>query len=108
MKPHSVQCVRCDESFDTDDIENKYVFCPHCNKKTHNIIPFVAKISNEVFPFPENVDPFEDTILGGKCSKCDKNHKELPHTCPYSEEINDNHDLCDCCHDCEHECSMDI
>lgn len=45
----------------------------------------------------------------GKCSRCQKNDASEDHTCPYAEEINDDHEsLCDCCADCEHECCMDI
>ncbi len=28
--------------------------------------------------------------------------------CPYSQEIHETEDLCDCCDDCRHECAMDI
>jgi len=45
----------------------------------------------------------------GKCSRCQKNDASEDHTCPYAEEINDDHEsLCDCCADCEYECGMDI
>ncbi len=36
------------------------------------------------------------------------NHGVTPHECPYQTEINDNHELCTCCADCERECLMDI
>jgi hypothetical protein len=45
----------------------------------------------------------------GKCSRCKTNDASDDHTCPYAEEINDDHEsLCDCCADCENECCMDI
>jgi len=31
-----------------------------------------------------------------------------PHTCPFSEEINDNYDLCTCCEYCTRQCWLDI
>ena len=44
---------------------------------------------------------------GGHCKG--KNDAEEPHTCPYAEDINDDHEsLCTCCNDCAHECAMDI
>lgn len=34
---------------------------------------------------------------------------EPDHTCPYAEEINDDHEtLCNCCDRCQQECSDDI
>jgi len=43
-----------------------------------------------------------------KCSKCGKPSEGL-HTCPYAEEINDDHtSLCNCCKACTHECCMDV
>ncbi len=33
---------------------------------------------------------------------------ELPHGCPYQQEINNNEALCSCCDKCRHECAMDI
>ncbi len=30
------------------------------------------------------------------------------HPCPYQEEINDNHQECNCCDDCRSQCSDDI
>lgn len=48
-----------------------------------------------------------------KCSdyggRCDEEAADIPHICPYAQEINDDSDtLCRCCPDCEHECCMDI
>jgi len=41
--------------------------------------------------------------------KCGHNRKENEHTCPYAEEMNDDHEsLCNCCRECTHECAMDI
>lgn len=38
-----------------------------------------------------------------------QNQRTEPHSCPYSEEINDNYeDLCTCCDDCRQECVWDI
>ena len=39
------------------------------------------------------------------CENCKKNPATEPHTCPYAEDINDDHTtLCTCCEECEHEC----
>lgn len=47
-----------------------------------------------------------DISISGKCSTCNNNDAQEEHTCPYAEEINGDSDiLCDCCSDCEHECS---
>ena len=44
-----------------------------------------------------------------KCDKCNSKDAEQEHTCPYAEEINDDHEtMCNCCSDCAHECCMDI
>lgn len=38
-----------------------------------------------------------------------KNIANEDHTCPYSEEIhNDHYSLCNCCDDCTRECAHDI
>lgn len=41
---------------------------------------------------------------------CGKNPKENWHECPYASDVHDNHDQehCQCCADCQSECSMDI
>ena len=31
-----------------------------------------------------------------------------PHTCPFGEEIRNDHSECNCCEKCEHQCAMDI
>jgi hypothetical protein len=37
------------------------------------------------------------------------NPEEADHTCPFSEEINnDSESLCNCCSDCRRECAEDI
>ena len=44
-----------------------------------------------------------------KCPNCKKGDAQQEHTCPYSVEINDDSEtLCNCCIDCENECSGDI
>jgi hypothetical protein len=40
----------------------------------------------------------EDTCTG----------KQGPHVCPYSEEINGDLTLCDCCEECEADCCVSI
>lgn len=43
------------------------------------------------------------------CQSCGKNPAEELHTCPYQEDINDDHEtLCNCCDECRHNCLMDI
>jgi hypothetical protein len=44
------------------------------------------------------------------CSRCGKNPAQELHSCPYAEEINDEHDpeYCDCCEECTQECAWDI
>ena len=43
------------------------------------------------------------------CSSCCKNEKRDDHTCPYKVEINENEDYkCNCCEECEYNCSQDI
>ena len=43
------------------------------------------------------------------CERCGKNPATELHTCPFAEEINDDHEsLCDCCEECEQECIWDI
>ena len=43
------------------------------------------------------------------CNNCEVNDGKSLHTCPFSEEINnDTQTLCNCCSTCENECCMDI
>lgn len=43
------------------------------------------------------------------CQKCEINPSQELHTCPFKEEIYDDHEfLCDCCPECTYECRMDI
>lgn len=43
------------------------------------------------------------------CDHCKKNPAEEPHTCPYAEDVNDDHEtLCDCCDECREQCANDI
>ena len=42
------------------------------------------------------------------CSRCEENHAEQLHTCPYQVEIHGNDGLCDCCVECVGECQLDI
>lgn len=39
-----------------------------------------------------------------------KNYEELPHKCPYAEEIsgNNNPEYCTCCKDCRRDCLQSI
>ena len=52
---------------------------------------------------------FNDGLDVDMC-RCGKNPAQNPHSCPYVEEIGDNHggEYCICCDDCRHECAMDI
>lgn len=46
----------------------------------------------------ENVDTFECTCLCGKPG-------EEEHTCPFAEDINNDHEsLCNCCAECSYAC----
>jgi len=42
------------------------------------------------------------------CETCGKRPAQEPHECPYKAEVNDDHELCTCCEDCEAKCAMDI
>ena len=43
------------------------------------------------------------------CPKCHKNAANEKHTCPYSEDINDDHEsLCSCCDECRQDCLEEI
>jgi hypothetical protein len=48
------------------------------------------------------------------CQQCEKNPATSPHICPYDKDVNsdifdpDNPVLCNCCADCEQECSDSI
>ena len=44
---------------------------------------------------------------GGHCKGA--NDATAAHTCPFAEEINDDHEsLCNCCDECTQECAWDI
>lgn len=43
------------------------------------------------------------------CPKCGRNLAAKPHTCPYEEDINDDHETkCNCCPECEQNCIDEI
>ena len=43
------------------------------------------------------------------CGKCLSGKAELPHICPYQADIKgDTETLCNCCKDCQKECSDDV
>ncbi len=45
----------------------------------------------------------------GVACRCGKKGSSEKHTCPYKVDIDDDSKtLCNCCADCQHECSMDI
>lgn len=46
----------------------------------------------------------------GLCERCHKNPASNEvHSCPYNEDVNNDHEpCCTCCDDCMHECAMDI
>ena len=44
-----------------------------------------------------------------KCQKCRKQPAVKLHTCPYDEDVNDDHEtLCNCCEECEIDCGDEI
>lgn len=44
-----------------------------------------------------------------KCDGCGESPARELHTCPYDEEVNDDHEkLCNCCEECEGQCADDI
>jgi len=51
-------------------------------------------------------------LRNGYCNRhhCDgKGIAEDSHTCPFAEEIRDDHDSeCNCCKECTYQCAMDI
>lgn len=57
-----------------------------------------------------------EEVPEGKCQKCKVNDAKAPHTCPYDEEMQteeernagDKLTLCNCCSNCEGECSDDV
>jgi len=53
---------------------------------------------------------FTDFIFGREPVKCKCGNEEEPeHPCPYSMELSDFDDnTCNCCDNCQHQCSMDI
>jgi hypothetical protein len=43
-----------------------------------------------------------------KCDRCGLNDAMPLHECPKGAEVYDDHELCNCCEDCENNCRMDI
>lgn len=44
-----------------------------------------------------------------KCYKCGAEVEEGLHPCPYAQDINGNYDdVCNCCADCQNQCTQDI
>ena len=44
-----------------------------------------------------------------KCETCGKSASLDPHPCPFNEDVhNDSVTLCNCCENCQYECSQDI
>lgn len=59
----------------------------------------------------DDMDMTARVLKHGYCSGYHCKGKGLPqeaHTCPYSEEIHNNTEPCNCCEICERECAMDI
>lgn len=44
----------------------------------------------------------------GKCDCCGENEEQELHTCPYGCEINGDYSECNCCKQCEQNCSDEI
>ena len=42
------------------------------------------------------------------CSNCGKNEATEPHECPFAVEVNNDHELCDCCDACTQKCTDDV
>lgn len=54
-------------------------------------------------------DENEDCSTEPKCQGCNKTVQfDEYHSCPYQLEINDCDIQCNCCSDCEYQCSQDI
>ena len=55
-------------------------------------------------------DTCEDVAEVKMCETCGKNEAQLPHKCPYQEDVNDVDDdkYCTCCIDCENDCRYSI
>jgi len=52
----------------------------------------------------------KDWLLSAISPLCNcGNEGEIPHGCPYAEEIGGDYDtVCNCCRDCVNQCAMDI
>ncbi len=62
-------------------------------------------------PAPEDQSATVSITLKGRllCQSCKDRSALPPHTCPYREDINDDHKTkCNCCADCQHECAQTI
>jgi hypothetical protein len=56
----------------------------------------------------DSQDKVAQILAHGYCG-CGKGIAQEPHTCPYAEDINDDHtSLCNCCVECECNCADDI
>lgn len=57
----------------------------------------------------EDIDRTHAILAYGLCEKCNYNPGTELHTCPYSEEIHDDHfSECNCCTACCGDCADDI
>lgn len=60
------------------------------------------KMSNET-------QHFKDILRFGDCDGCGQRPGTDMHTCPFAEDIHDDHnEICNCCSDCVHNCADDI
>lgn len=52
----------------------------------------------------------ENQVSEHDCPRCHRAKAEIPHSCPYQREINDNTDdaYCVCCASCQQDCSDNI
>ena len=59
----------------------------------------------------DDIDKVARILMHGYCSgyHCKgAGIAQEDHECPYSSEINNDHSTCNCCEECEYQCSMDI
>ena len=76
----------------------------------NKVLDEVLRVMKDNLVMADDADSTSTAGLEVALCWCGKNPASSRHSCPFADEINDNHDQehCTCCDDCRRECCLDI